>query len=213
VAAEKVARIYNPSKVQIEGLRPRAGRRDGDRRLLVMGNIGHSQGLAEVVRTLESTKALERSDAQLRIAGHGVARDDVAAEIRGDRIQLLGLLPQDELERELDAATLGVVTQRSDVTEFNLPSKLMNYMGHRLPVLAVVRPESETARIVVNSSAGWIADSARLNDLPDTLAEALADPRELERRGAAAGETAEREFSIERIAERSEALLRAAVGA
>ena len=41
------------------------------------------------------------------------------------------------------------MSQRADVQEFNLPSKLMRgYMAYGIPVIASVNPASETARIV-----------------------------------------------------------------
>jgi colanic acid biosynthesis glycosyl transferase WcaI len=206
VPPAKLARIYNPARVlssasstAMNGHRPH--------RLVVIGNIGHSQGLAQVVGALETSGALERHDAQLRITGHGVARDAVAAEIRTERVELLGLLPEDELREELESAVAGVVTQRSDVTEFNIPSKLMTYMGNGLPVLAVVRPGSETARLVEGSGGGWVVDSSRLDLLGDTIADLLNDPDDRQRRAKRAHAFASREFDIGSIAERSERLL------
>jgi colanic acid biosynthesis glycosyl transferase WcaI len=209
VPRSKLARIYNPSGSSMNGFRRRVA--PGRRRLLVMGNIGHSQGLAQVVRSLEESRVLERTDSELRIAGHGVARDEVADEVRSDRVKLLGLVSNEELEAELAGATLGVVTQRSDVLEFNLPSKLMNYMGRGLPVLAVVRAGSETGRLVETSDSGWVADSSRLDALPGILEQALDNPQELRRRGELSRDYAAREFHVDHMVERSEKLLREAI--
>ena len=44
------------------------------------------------------------------------------------------------------------------------------------PVIAAVNPGSEVARLVNESGAGWIADSSRPQQLPETIAEALDDP-------------------------------------
>jgi colanic acid biosynthesis glycosyl transferase WcaI len=165
-----------------------------------MGNIGHSQGLDDVVRALESGSTLGDLDAELRIAGHGMAADSVAAEIRSDRVKMLGLLFGEEMERELSTTTLALVTQRSDVSEFNLPSKLMNYMAHGLPVLAVVRPGSECARIVEDSGCGWVADSGAPSAIDATIREALSSPEELERRGRAGHRFAAEAFSPRAVA-------------
>ena len=83
----------------------------------------------------------------------------MAAEIRTDRVEMPGLL-LDELENEMEQATIGLVPQRPDVDEFNLPSKLMNLMSGGVPVLASVNPHSEVARIVQESGAGWVVDAA-----------------------------------------------------
>lgn len=206
VPSEKMVRIYNPSPVPVGVYRP--SEPDGRPRLLVMGNVGYTQGLAEVVRTVQSSSVLDRTGAELRIAGHGVAAREVDRAITSDRVKMLGLLLSQDMEDELEATTVGMVTQRADVAEFNLPSKLMNYMAHALPVIAVVNPGSETARIVRETGAGWIVDSSRLhNELPQAIEHVLADPRELTRRGKAAHAAAVRHFAPERIAEQYEEVL------
>jgi colanic acid biosynthesis glycosyl transferase WcaI len=123
--------------------------------LLYMGNIGHSQGLERFV------EAFERSPvpARLVVVGTGERAKDVVAAIRSDRVSYEGVVSDRRLARELDAASVGLVTQRPDVVEFNLPSKLMTLMGAALPVLACVSPTSETARIVDASGGGVVGDS------------------------------------------------------
>jgi colanic acid biosynthesis glycosyl transferase WcaI len=203
VPGDKVTCIYNPSPAPVAHAR-RFVRTSDTTRLLVMGNIGHSQGLAEFVAALERSDVLSQTGTVLRIAGAGVARADVERAIRSDRVQMLGLLLGDAMEEELASATLGIVTQRSGISEFNLPSKLMNYMAHSLPVLAVVAPGSETARIVRDSGAGWVADAGALDDLPETLRRILGDREELAARGRTALAFAHEHFTPERVAERFE---------
>ena len=135
----------------------------------------------------------------------------VAAAITSDRVEMLGLVSDERLEDELRRATLGVVTQRPGITEFNLPSKLMNFMAYGIPVVASVEPRSEVARIVESSGGGWVSDSAQPEQFPERIAAALGDPDDLERRGAAAAAYARREFSPEGSAERFESMLRAVV--
>jgi len=207
VPQEKMIRIFNPSAVPVGAYRP-PRRPEGAARLLVMGNIGHTQGLTDIVRAVESSGALGRSDAQLRIAGHGVAADEVAAAVTSHRVKMVGLLLGQEMEEELEGTTVGLVTQRADVAEFNLPSKLMNYMAHALPVIAVVNLDSGTAQIVRETGAGWVVDSSRLEEeLPRAIEEILANPDEIVRRGRAAHEAALRHFAPERIAEQYERVL------
>jgi hypothetical protein len=53
------------------------------------------------VRALEDSPVLGRLGAEVRIAGAGMAAEEVRAEIRSDRVRMLGLLLPDELEHEL----------------------------------------------------------------------------------------------------------------
>ena len=204
VPSRRIATIYNPSSRPVGAYRERPVT-PGRQRLLVMGNIGFSQGLDAFVGAVERSDVLRTAGAELRIAGHGVARDAVEVQIRGDRVKLLGLLMGDAIDEELATASLGIVTQRSDVSEFNLPSKLMHYMGSSLPVLAVVDPESECARIVRESGAGWVLDARRVDeDVQRVITEILADPEALRERGRAAHDFAAMHFDPGQVAARFE---------
>jgi colanic acid biosynthesis glycosyl transferase WcaI len=182
--------------------------------VICMGNIGLSQGLAELVRAFEASAEMERRGVRLEITGTGVAADAVRAEIRSERTQMPGLLDHDALAHELGRCDLALVTQSYEGTEFNLPSKLMNYMGHGLPVVAAVNQSSETARLVREAGAGWVVDSSRPELLPRAIADALDRPDEMSARGLAGHRYAVEHFSpdlfgsnfervLSRVAERS----------
>jgi len=180
-------------------------------RLICMGNIGHTQGLPPLVKSFDRSDGIRRIGAQLRITGTGVAAAETRAQISSDSVRMLGLVSDDELERELQLASLAVVTQQYEGTEFNLPSKLMNYMAYGLPIIAAVNPESEVARLVRESGSGWIADSSKPDQFPRTIAEALEDPDEVERRGRAGLAFAESHFTQVGFAKRFEEVLSEAV--
>ena len=108
---------------------------------------------------------------------------------------MLGVVDDKRMEHELKVATAGVVSQRRDVSEFNVPSKLMNYMMCGLPVIGFARDDSEVARIVRAADAGWI-----VSDIAGLKA-ALQSLRNVDIRtriGAAAAEFARTRFSVER---------------
>ena len=129
-----------------------------------MGNMGFSQNLPALVEAFECSPDLN-GEVRLILAGTGELARAVAAEIRTDRVEMPGLL-LDELEIEMEQATIGLVPQRPDVDEFNLPSKLMNLMSGGVPVLASVNPSSEVARIVRESGAGWVVDAVGSRRVP-----------------------------------------------
>ena len=205
VPAEKLHRVYNPATLAaFTNGRPRPEDECG-LRLLVMGNIGHSQGLVELVRMFEE---IDDPDASLVITGTGVAEDEVRGQIRSNRVQMLGVVDNARLDHELSQATAGVVSQRSDIVEFNVPSKLMNYMMRGLPVIALARTEAEVSRIVTEADAGWVVSDR--NGLVAAL-RALRDEDLRRRVGAAAAEFAQARFSIEHFAENFERAILAAV--
>lgn len=208
VDASKIVRIFNPMTAVAA---PAPADVDSGR-IVVMGNIGHSQGLDRIVRAFEASADLAAAGARLVIVGHGVEADKVRAVIRTDRVEMPGVMTGRALESELRRSALAVVSQRADVAEFNLPSKLMNYMAHGLPVLASVRPGSETGRLVLESGAGWVTDAADPDAFARRAAKALGRPDELRERGAAGRRYAMEHFHPDSVAGRFETLLEEIVG-
>lgn len=201
-----VTRVFNPSSREVAKANDFAAF-SGPARILAMGNIGHSQGLGEIVEAFEASAELARLGAVLSIVGGGVAAAEVSARVSGNRVEMPGVLYGPELEPHLRRASLGLVSQRADVLEFNLPSKLMNYMAYGIPVLASVRPGSETARIVEESGCGWVADASDPADFAVKAAKALQRPDALVAAGAAGYRFARENFDPRSVARHFERIL------
>ncbi len=177
-------------------------------RLLSMGNIGYSQGLAPLVAAFERSDALDDTPVRFIITGNGMAAEDTRSEIRSDWVEMPGVVVDDRLEQELQAATIAFVSQQHEGAEFNIPSKIMNFMAYGLPVLAAVNPGGEVARIVERADAGWVIDSSDPDSFPRKLAEILQAPAEIAARGRAAYQYAQHHFTQAGFAERFDETLR-----
>jgi colanic acid biosynthesis glycosyl transferase WcaI len=205
VPRDKIDLIYDPAtRVPRIAAEPST---DGGLRILSMGNIGRSQGLTGLVRAFESHPGMARG-ATLRITGTGVSADEARLEIRSERVKMLGIVGDEQLERELGAADIALVSQRYEGSEFNIPSKLMNFMTYGLPVLAVVNPASEVARIVRESGGGWVVDSSDPDAFPAEVARLSSAGGELQRRALAARRYAARYFTPESFVEQFEGVLK-----
>lgn len=210
VPSEKIRLLYDPAtrvpRESVDGAKRVEAR--AALRLLSMGNIGFSQGLAPLVESFERSSAMREQGVRLVITGNGVAAQDVRERVSSDRVEMLGMVDDDRLETELQQADVAVITQHYEGTEFNIPSKLMNFMAYGLPLLAAVNPRGEVARIVEEAGAGWVVDSSQPERFPEKVAELLTDPREIAGRGAAASAYAERHFTQTGYAERFDAAIR-----
>jgi colanic acid biosynthesis glycosyl transferase WcaI len=120
---------------------------------------------------------------------------------------MTGILGPDDMEHQFDLATLALVSQRGGVPEFNMPSKLMNFMAQGLPVLALAKPGSELERVVLDSGCGWVMDNSKLELFGETVAAILADREELARRALAGRDFARAHFTADAIAAKFEAIL------
>jgi colanic acid biosynthesis glycosyl transferase WcaI len=117
-------------------------------------------------------------------------------------VHVTGMVSSEPLERELRRAAVAVVSQGYEGIDFNVPSKLMNFMAYGIPTVASVQADSEVARIIQASGGGWVTDSADTGQLASKLAEVLQDGEARERSGAAALAFAQQQFSPEQSAER-----------
>ncbi len=206
----KLARIYNPASRPVR-TESRPMPTEEAPVVLTMGNIGRSQNLEAIVRAFEDDDELEAMGARLVLAGDGVAGDAVRAAIRTERTRVTGILDNAQLSAELDRASIALVSQHYDGAEFNVPSKLMNFMGEGFATVASVGPHSEVSRILGQSGGGWVTDSSRPVDAMRALANALRNPDQCVRRGAAALAFARANFDVDTVAERFEDVLRDAV--
>ena len=210
VPRDKVDLIYDPATRPFPDLGPDGpgGSKGDEIKILSMGNIGLTQGLPPLVAAWERSEEIAKRGIKLVITGNGVAADDVQAEIRSDRVEYLGLVSDERLEEELRSATLALVSQSYTGAEFNLPSKIMNFMAYGLPIVAAVNPAGESARLTEKAEAGWVADSSDPDLFPRTVVSALDDADECRRKAEAARAYAEENFSREAFAGSFDRLLR-----
>lgn len=180
-------------------------------RALVVGNIGLTQNLAALADAFAASDELKNIGAELHVTGDGVAAPALKAVATGASVSLLGVVSPDRLESELTAATIGIISQRPGVRDFNLPSKVTAYMSHGLPVFAIVNPDTEVAELVRSSSAGWVADSRDLPRACQLLASALRDDEGLQEASEAGLRFAAENFDPARAAARFESVLEHAV--
>ncbi len=203
VPESKIQLIYDPA-TRVPSQEPSFAPHTPPPRLLSMGNIGYSQGLAPLVAAFERSDALLGTPVQFVITGNGMAAEDTRSEIRSERVEMPGVVDDERLEQELQAATIAFVSQQYEGAEFNIPSKIMNFMAYGLPVLAAVNPGGEVAMIVEQAGAGWVVDSSDPDVFPRKLAEILRAPDEIVARGRAAYQYARRNFTQAGFAERFE---------
>jgi putative colanic acid biosynthesis glycosyltransferase WcaI len=207
----KLVRSYNPaSRPILDAMRDASAIEPTA--VLTMGNIGHSQNLVNVVRSFEESSELDKFGARFVLAGDGEAGPEVRATIRTDRVRVTGMMGSEPLEHELRRAAVAVVSQGYEGIDFNVPSKLMNFMAYGIPTVVSVQADSEVARIIDASGGGWVTDSADTGQLAAKLAEVLQDGAAREARGKAALAFAQRHFSPDQSAARFHNTLLEVVG-
>ncbi|MEW5941368.1 MAG: glycosyltransferase family 4 protein [Chloroflexota bacterium] len=178
------------------------------------GNVGVAAGLENAIEAFHLMTRDPR--VYFLIAGDGSrweACRDLARASGNPRVLFHHPWPADETYAVLEAADLCLLPTRGEQSLASLPSKLIGYFWAARPVLAVAHPESDAARIVVESGAGWVTagDASALADQIRALA-ALPNA-ELRRRGEAGRAYARKHFSPSNNLSRLESILLAPAGA
>lgn len=142
---------------------------DGDKFNIVFGGqLARGRGVVQLMDLMRDYSR-ELQDVNLVIIGDGELRPYIESRIRKEALRSIKLLPRIErqsymaLIRECDA---GLVVTVPGVSVPTFPSKLIDYMKAKLPVLASVEPVTDfgdyveqVARCGLKSSAG---DNAKL---------------------------------------------------
>lgn len=182
----------------------------GPERMVLMyaGNMGMKQGL-ELLPLLAQEFA---PDPRIHFVfcGDGAYHAQLAAMVRGAaNVTMLPLQPFDRLNDLLNAADIHLLPQRPDAADLVMPSKLTGMLASGRPVIATAAPGTQVALAL--GSCG-IAVPPLDNSALFTAVRTLADePQMRHALGVAARAHAVEHLGRERVLERFEAELQAAI--
>lgn len=149
---------------------------EGERaRLIFAGNLGQFQGLDLLIDAMRLVEA-QRTDVELVFMGEGKALAGLRAQASGlSQVVFEGHRPFEQAQAEIAAADVGIVSLEPDIYRLAFPSKTLTYLGLGLPLLCIVEPESELARMVAHEGLGWVAPRST-EAIAETIC-AIADRR------------------------------------
>jgi glycosyltransferase involved in cell wall biosynthesis len=124
-------------------------------RIVFAGNVGRFQGLSQFVEGF--LDACETTPLHLTILGEGRALDDLKRQASGSpHIRFRNHLPFSDAAAVIAAHDFGLVALEPELYRYAYPSKTLTYFGLGLPVLAMVEPESELARLIEANGLGSV---------------------------------------------------------
>jgi glycosyltransferase involved in cell wall biosynthesis len=150
--------------------------------IVYAGNIGASQGFAEIVTAAEEV-AMQCPEVRWIIAGDGRmagwVRDEVARRGLSERFLFLGQQPQElmpPLFAAADALIVGLKTESAEsVFAQTVPGKVQSYLAAGRPILAML--DGEGARVVNEAGAGLACPAGNITALAARVRELVAmDP-------------------------------------
>jgi glycosyltransferase involved in cell wall biosynthesis len=158
-------------------IRERYGWQEDDFICLHGGNMGHKQGLENLI---EAARLAASSDNGLRfvLAGDGNRRaelETLAAAHGLSNVQFLPSLDSGEYAAALAAADALLLNQGPDVTDMAFPSKVTSYAFSGRPIVAAVAQQSDVGRELAEAGAALLVEPGQPQQLVQALCCLRAD--------------------------------------
>jgi glycosyltransferase involved in cell wall biosynthesis len=162
------------------------------------GNIGVAAGMENLLEAFQNL--LPQENIYLLLAGAGsnlLSCLELIRERKLDNVKIHSPWQESDTFAVLSAADLCILPTQGKQSLVSVPSKLLSYMLTGRCVLAAAAPESEIARILLDSQAGWVISTNDPNALADSISEISRLPSyERDSRGAAGRNFVLKNFSM-----------------
>lgn len=144
-----------------------------DKKVFVYGgNLGKPQGIPFVIECLKACKDIE--DAFFLIIGSGTEYgllEQYVKECHQTNLKLMKSLPKHEYDTMVGACDVGLIFLDHRFTIPNFPSRLLNYMAAKLPILACTDPNTDIGKTIVEGGFGWWCESESVEAFGELIAE------------------------------------------
>ncbi|HLP91889.1 MAG TPA: glycosyltransferase family 4 protein [Nostocaceae cyanobacterium] len=162
--------------------------------VLYSGNIALTQGLETVIEAASRLRHIP--EITFVIAGEPTALarlQEYCLACGADNVLLLPLQPREKLPQMLAAANVGLVVQKQNVIDFNMPSKIPLLLASGSPIIGSVPANGTAAKAIRESGGGLVVEAEAPAALANAILEIYQNPDlavKLGKRG--------RKFAIER---------------
>ena len=182
-----------------QALRREVGVKEGELMLLYAGNIGILQQLDPI---LDAAGELKDQGVKFIFLGDGARRKELAqrAEQEGmTNVSFLGFQPEERFRGILTSADACLVTLQPGMDRLSAPSRAYTFLSAGQPLISMMPPDSELARMVNETETGWnVLNGHELTELALSLKENLP---EIEKRGVNARALYEERFTKSKVSQ------------
>ncbi|MGZ5456389.1 MAG: glycosyltransferase family 4 protein [Thermoanaerobaculia bacterium] len=150
---------------------PRQQRQNSEICIVFGGQMARGRGLDQVVRVADAYRQQLRG-VRFLLVGDGPLRTWIENEIgrrRIDNISLLGWMDRTSYLAKLRECDIGLVVTVPGVTVPTFPSKVIDFMRSRLPVIACVEPTTDFGLFVEEVGFGYYAEAGDDTALVDVM--------------------------------------------
>jgi glycosyltransferase involved in cell wall biosynthesis len=178
--------------------------------VMYSGNLGLYY---EFNTILDAAELLADAPFKLVFIGGGGVRDHIEQEIQNRKLTNTLLLPHQPFETlnlSLNACDASLVTIAKGIEGISFPSKLYSSLAIGKPVIAISESHSTLRTIVESNQAGYWIELGDAAALADCVRMMITHTDETKRRGSAARELFERDYTLQSCASKYAAVLREA---
>lgn len=140
------------------------------------GNLGKPQGISFMLKCIHSQRKNDR--VFFLIVGNGTEYGKIERymeKYKPTNMALYQWLPKENYDKIVASCDVGMIFLDHRFTIPNFPSRMLDYMQCRVPVLAVTDKVTDIGKIVLNGGFGWWCESNDINGFQSLIGEILEE--------------------------------------
>lgn len=149
------------------------------------GNLGKPQNIPVLLEVLLALKDYDK--VKFVIIGDGSEKKLIVDFMKTNNLRNFiykDSLPQNEYEKVLDSADIGLISLDSRFTIPNIPSRFQTYLKLGKPVLAITDINTDLKEMIIEHDCGWWCDASNRDTIIKTIKKICEDKREQRIKGA-----------------------------
>lgn len=161
------------------------------------GNLGRPQGIEYLIKNISNCKQIK--DAFFLIIGNGTEYKNLSNKIEHEDLKnalLIKELPYLDYERILKCAHVGLIFLNPNFTIPNFPSRILNYMQNKMPVICATDLATDIGMIAQQNAFGYSCFTSDYDSFYDFIIK-LLNNEVRERMGINAYNFLKNEYSVE----------------
>lgn len=177
--------------------------------VLYSGNFGRYHDFTPILDAADTLKGDPRF--RFLLVGGGHKKDEVQAEAKSrglTNVEVRGFVEPEDYPCLLASADVSLVTLEEKMEGLCVPSKFYSFLASGRPVLALMKPHSEVARVVEEEGCGLVISVDEEGALAKALIELASDKEALETMGRNSRQALESKYSSRKIAAQFAELMR-----
>lgn len=170
---------------------------DNEFLFLYSGNMGTLHNLDPII---DAAKLVSDLPVKFLFIGDGIKKQGLISRVRKEKINNVSFLPYQPEDRYLQLllsshACFVVLDPRVEKLAF--PSRAFTFLSAGKPIIAILSPETDLAKLIIRYDCGWIANSGK--EIAELIHTLCRNPLQISEKGKKAKETYLNNFKKEII--------------